>query len=287
MNKMANEVIACQGVPGAYSHLAAKQFFPDRDISFYSTFEMALEAVSNKQAVCAVLPVENSIAGRVADMHRLLRDLPLYVVGECFLPIHHCLLGTQRATPETIRIVRSHVQALSQCRNFLKSSEVKTETAANTAQAAQEVALLDREDTAAIASRTAAEMYGLKILKDGIEDSTSNTTRFWIFSRDPAENVDSGSAVTSFLFWVKNKPAVLYKCLGGFATNGIDLLRLESSVDPDRFLMSAGFLVDVAAHAESAAFQRAMEELAFFSERVKVLGTYRADPYRTEMKKRQ
>ena len=124
----------------------------------------------------------------------------------------------------------------------------------------------------------------MKILREGIEDSALNTTRFWILSRTPAADVDPDKAVTSFVFWVKNKPAVLYKCLGGFATNGIDLLRLESFMDPDRFLTSAGFLVDVAAHGESPAFHRAMEELAFFSERIKILGTYPTDPYRAEMK---
>ena len=283
MNKKTNNIVACQGVPGAFSHLAAKQIFPEEDICFYPTFEGALDAVLHEEADFAVLPVENSAAGRVADMHRLLGDLPLFVIGEHFLRIGHCLLGTKQAEIGDVREVRSHPQALSQCRSFLKKLGVKTQAGGNTALAAQEVAQMNRKDVAAIASETAAEMYGLKILKSGIEDSSLNTTRFWILSRTPAEKVDPRNALTSFVFWVKNKPAVLYKCLGGFATNGIDLLRLESYVDPERFLMSAGFLVDVAAHKDSAAFQRAMEELMFFSDRVKILGTYPASSYRTEL----
>lgn len=281
------ERIACQGVPGAFSHLAAKQVFPEREIGFYSTFETALEAVLNKEALYALLPVENSAAGRVSDMHRLLGDLPLFVVGEHFLRIRHCLLGVKEATLETVKRVRSHPQALAQCRSFLDAAGVKTEAVGNTAAAAKEVAELNRIDTAAIASETAAELYGLKILKSGIEDSDTNTTRFWILSRNPVTDAAPDNALTTFVFWVKNKPAVLYKCLGGFATNGIDLLRLESYVDPERFLTSAGFLVDVAAHGESAAFQRALEELSFFAEKVKILGTYRADSYRIEMKRKQ
>ena len=281
------ECVACQGVAGAFSHLAAKQVFPEREPRFYATFEAALEAVLNEEVLCAVLPVENSAAGRVSDMHRLLGELPLFVTGEHFLRIRHCLLGTKSADLGSVRVVRSHPQALSQCRLFLKGLGVATEVSGNTALAAEEVASLNRDDVAAIASESAAELYGLKILKEGVEDSGLNTTRFWILSREPAQNVAPDNALTSFVFWVNNKPAALYKCLGGFATNGIDLLRLESYVDPERFLTSAGFLVDVAAHRESAAFQRAMEELMFFSGKVKLLGTYPAAPYRNELKKRQ
>ena len=281
------EYIACQGVAGAFSHLAAIQVFPQKEPLFYATFEAAFEAVLHKEADCAMLPVENSAAGRVSDMHRLLGDLPLFVTGEHFLRIRHCLLGTASSDITRLRVVKSHPQALSQCRSFLKTLGGEKEVSGNTALAAQEVAALNRPDVAAVASEAAAELYGLKILKAGIEDSGLNTTRFWILSREPAENVPADNALTSFVFWVKNKPAVLYKCLGGFATNGIDLLRLESYVDPERFLTSAGFLVDVAAHRESAAFQRAMEELLFFSEKVKILGTYPAASYRNALKKQQ
>lgn len=287
MNGRKTECIACQGMPGAFSHLAAKQIFGEKDFLFYTTFEAALDAVLHEEALYAVLPVENSAAGRVADMHRLMGDLPLFVTGEHFLRIRHCLLGTKTATFEKVKVARSHPQALSQCRSFLKKAGIKGEAAENTAIAAQEVCALNRDDLAAIASESAAELYGLKILKKGIEDSTLNTTRFWVLSRTPAVDIEPENAVTSFVFWVKNIPAVLYKCLGGFATNGIDLLRLESYVDPERFLTSAGFLVDVAAHGESAAFKQAMEELSFFSEKVKILGTYRADTYRIELRNRQ
>lgn len=287
MNKKETGIVACQGVMGAFSHLAAKEIFPQKEVCFYATFEDALNAVAGGRADCAVLPVENSAAGRVADMHRLMGKTELYVIAEHFLRIRHCLLGMPQARAEDVKIVRSHTQALSQCAAFLKKLNVKTESTGNTAAAAQEVAASGRTDIAAIASQAAAELYGLKVLRAGIEDSDLNTTRFWVLARNPAERVDPALAVTSFIFWVKNKPAVLYKCLGGFATNGIDLLRLESYVDPERFLTSAGFLVDVAAHAGSDSFKRAFEELAFFSEKVKILGTYAADPYRAEMKKRQ
>ncbi len=280
-------VIACQGVKGAFSHLTALEIFPDREICFYSTFEEALSAVEDGEAGYAVLPIENSAAGRVTDMHRLLAKTKLYVVAEHFFKIHHCLLGIASSQPETVKVVRSHPQALSQCASFLKTMGVKTESCGNTAAAALEVSLLKSAEVAAIASERAAELYGLKILKRNIEDFSFNTTRFWVLSRTPETGVDPEKAITSFVFWVANKPAVLYKCLGGFATNGIDLLRLESYVDPYHFFTSAGFLVDVACHQESGAFRRAMEELTFFSEKVKILGTYSADPLRSEMQKRQ
>lgn len=286
MNK--KETIACQGMPGAFSHLAAKEIFPDGAVEFYATFEAVLSAVADGRADYAVLPIENSAAGRVADMHRLLGKTDLSVVGEHFLRIRHCLLGTQQADKAKIKIVRSHSQALSQCAGFLKKMGVKTEASGNTAAAAREVALSGLSDVAAIASETAAQIYGLKILEKNIEDSALNTTRFWVLSPKRATtDVNPDLAITSFIFWVRNKPAVLYKCLGGFATNGIDLLRLESYVDPERFLTSAGFLVDVAAHAESDSFKKALDELSFFSEKIKILGTYAADPYRMEMKNKQ
>ncbi len=287
MNKKEKGLIACQGMPGAFSHLAAKEIFPQNDVEFYATFESVLTAVADGLASYAVLPIENSAAGRVADMHRLLKKTDLYVVAEHFLRIHHCLLGTPLACREKIKTVRSHAQALSQCSAFLKKMGVKTEAAGNTATAAKEVALAGLPDVGAIASETAAQIYGLKIIEKNIEDSSLNTTRFWVLSSTPALDVKPDQAITSFVFWVKNKPAVLYKCLGGFATNGVDLLRLESYVDPERFLTSAGFLVDVAAHGEADSFKKALEELNFFAEKVKILGTYAADPYRTEMKTKQ
>lgn len=284
---MAKRVrVACQGVPGAFSHQAALEMFSDADMSFYATFDDVLAAVDGGEADQAVLPVENSAAGRVADMHRLLKTTDLFVTGEHFLRVRHCLLGTGRDL-SAVKIVRSHPQALSQCSGFLKRSGLKTEAAGNTAVAARDLAESKRADTAAIASETAARLYGLNVLRSGIEDSDLNTTRFWALARTPAENVGAENAVTSFLFWVKNEPAVLYKCLGGFATNGIDLLRLESYVDPERFLMSAGFLVDVAAHGESADFKAAMRELGFFAQSVRLLGTYPADPYRAALKNKQ
>lgn len=287
MNGKKRSCAGCQGVEGAFSHLAAREIFPEKEIRFYATFDAVLSAVENGEVDCAVLPVENSAAGRVADMHRLLRDTDLFVTAEHFVRVRHCLLGTPESTLKDVKTVLSHPQALSQCASFLKRGGYETRAAANTAMAAETVAREGDKTLAAVASRAAAGLYGLKALAADIEDSAANTTRFWVMSAAPARNVDPETAVTSFIFWVKNEPAVLYKCLGGFATNGVDLLRLESYVDPERFLTSAGFLVDVAASAESDGFKRAMTELSFFAQRVKILGTYAADPLRAEMKKRQ
>ena len=287
MSEKKRGCVGCQGVQGAFSHLAAREIFPERDVRFYATFDAVLAAVEAGEVDCAVLPVENSAAGRVADMHRLLRDTDLFVTAEHFVRVRHCLLGTPESELKDVKTVVSHPQALSQCAAFLKRGGYETRAAPNTAMAAESVARGKNTGLAAVASRAAAELYGLKVLAADIEDSAVNTTRFWVMSSAPAQNVDSRTAVTSFIFWVKNEPAVLYKCLGGFATNGVDLLRLESYVDPERFLTSAGFLVDVAAGAGSDGFKRAMAELSFFSQRVKILGTYSADPFRAEMKKRQ
>ena len=287
MSEKKQGCAGCQGVKGAFSHLAAREIFPEKDIRFYATFDAVLAAVEAGEVDCAVLPVENSAAGRVADMHRLLRDTDLFVTAEHFVRVRHCLLGTPESDLDDVKTVVSHPQALSQCASFLKRGGYETRAAANTAMAAETVAREGDKTLAAVASRAAAELYGLKVLAADIEDSAVNTTRFWVMSAAPAQNVDPRTAVTSFIFWVKNEPAVLYKCLGGLAKNGVDLLRLESYVDPERFLTSAGFLVDVAAGAESGGFKRAMAELSFFAQKVKILGTYAADPFRAEMKKRQ
>lgn len=279
--------IACQGAAGAFSHMAAEEIFPGKEILFFPTFDAALDAVGAGDAGAAVIPVENSAAGRVADVHRLLPETGLFIAGEHFVRIEHHLLGLPGAKAGNIKTARSHPQALSQCRKTLAVMGIVPETAVNTAMAAQEI--LKRGDVCAgaVASAKAAELYGLEILKHNIEDSSANTTRFWIVSKTPARNVDKNRAVTSFVFRVKNLPAVLYKCLGGFATNGIDLLRLESYVDPEHFLTSAGFLVDIAAHPDTEAFRRAFEELSFFAENIKILGTYSPSSFRVRFRNTQ
>lgn len=272
--------VACQGCAGAFSHLAAKSVFGDVRFIFFPTFEGVLRALKEGAADRAVLPVENSEAGRVADSHILLPESKAFIVGERFLRVEHHLLGVKGARIEDIKTARSHVQALSQCAGALAEMGISPYPAANTALAAKETAQNNDRSVAAVASETAAELYGLDILKRNIEDSPNNTTRFLILSATPEiPDLERPDVLTSFVFRVRNIPAALYKSLGGFATNGINILRLESYVDPLHFV-SAGFFVDAWGHSGSPAFKRAMNELAFFAEKIQILGTYPADPFR-------
>ena len=279
MQKNETKSIACQGCAGAFSHLAAQSVFPTAEIVFYPTFKQALDAAAQGNADAAVVPVENSSAGRVADMHRLLPQANLFVTGEKFIPVRHCLLGTADACPSDVKTVLSHPQALAQCRENLTKKGFAAQAAANTAEAAKTVAKRGDKTLAALASSAAADLYGLKILETDMQDFDLNTTRFWVLER-ALRKPETKHPITSLIFKVKNVPAVLYKCLGGFATNGINLLRIESFVDANRFFANAAFLVDVAADAEDKAFQSAMNELAFFSDEIKILGTYAADAAR-------
>ncbi|MGN0903753.1 MAG: prephenate dehydratase domain-containing protein [Alphaproteobacteria bacterium] len=274
--------IACQGCEGAFSHLAAKDVFAGDAFVFFPTFEETLSAVREGQADHAVIPVENSEAGRVSDIHTLLPASGLFITGEHFLRIRHHLLGLPGTKAEDIRAVRSHVQALSQCARTLAAAGIKGRPAANTAVAARETAAEGDPSIGAIASETAAELYGLSILRRNMEDSPGNTTRFLILSAQAGEVPADVPAITSFVFRVRNIPAALYKALGGFATNGVNILRLESYVDPKHFV-SAAFFVDIESRPEQDAFRRAFDELDFFSEKIQILGTYPADPYRMKL----
>ena len=278
--------IACQGCAGAFSHLAAKAVFTDAEIVFHPTFKQALDAVAWGDSDAAVVPVENSSAGRVADMHRLLPQANLFVTGEKFIPVRHCLLGTKDAELSDVKTVLSHPQALAQCQANLTENGFVSQSAANTAEAAKTVAEKGDKSVAALASAAAAELYGLKILRSDMQDFDLNMTRFWILERAPSKP-DTKHPITSLIFKVKNIPAVLYKCLGGFATNGVNLLRIESFVDADRFFANAAFLVDVAADSDDAAFQSALDELAFFAQDIKILGTYAADAARLNGREKQ
>ncbi len=272
--------VACQGCAGAFSHLAAKEVFPEASFLFFPTFEGALCALKEGTADRAVLPVENSEAGRVADCHILLPESGAFIVGEHFLRIEHHLLGVKGANVRDVKTVRSHVQALSQCAKTLARMGITPYPAANTAMAAKETAENADKSVGAVASETAAELYGLDVLKRNIEDSPNNTTRFLILSAEERlPDAKEKDVLTSFVFKVRNIPAALYKSLGGFATNGVNILRLESYVDPLHFV-SAGFFADVEGHPASPAFKRAMNELAFFAEKIQILGTYPADPFR-------
>ena len=272
--------IAFQGFPGAYSDLACRAVFPGRSTLPCRSFEDALAAVRGGEAAYAVIPIDNSLAGRVADVHHLLPKLGLHIIGEHFEPVHHHLLALPGVALSELKTVQSHVHALSQCRDTIKALGLTPIVAFDTAGAAQELAASGDRSTAAIASALAGEVYGLVSLKAGMEDAPHNTTRFVILARQalvPA--VEAGPAVTSLIFRVRNVPAALYKALGGFATNGINMTKLESYMAGGTF-SATEFYLDVEAHEGEHRLKLALEELSFFSESISVLGTYPAHPYR-------
>jgi prephenate dehydratase len=271
--------IAFQGQRGAYSHLACRQVCPAYEVLSAASFEEAFAAVREGRADRAMIPIENSIAGRVADIHHLMPHGGLHIIGEHFLRVNHHLLAVPGARLEGIKTVHSHVHALNQCRRLLGELAIVPRIHADTAGAAAEVAEAGSTDQAAIASRVAADIYGLEILRSDIEDAEHNTTRFIILAREPREPPPyEGPVITSFLFRVRNVPAALYKALGGFATNGLNMVKLESYVDAA--FNQAQFYAEVVGHPEQPPVKNAFEELAFFSHEVERLGVYPAHPFR-------
>ena len=274
--------IAYQGEPGANSHLAANEAFPNAEAVAYPTFEDALAAVKSGEAEYAMIPIENSVAGRVADIHHLLPAADLYIVAEHFLRVRHQLMAKKGAQLSSIKRVMSHTQALGQCRNTLRKLGIVPVPEADTAGSARMVSEMDDMTTAAIASRLAAEIYGLDILKSDMEDETHNTTRFVVLASEPDDaEADQGAVITTFIFRVRNIPAALYKALGGFATNGVNMTKLESYQTEGTFNATM-FFADIEGHMKEHLVQLAMRELSFFSTEVKVLGTYPASAYRKE-----
>ncbi len=272
--------IAYQGVPGAYSHIASMRVYPGQEYLPCDTFEKAMDLVQSGTADLAMIPVENSNAGRVSDVHFLLPQTGLHIIGEFFLRVEHQLLGLRDARLEDIKTASSHPQALAQCSEFLKQHFIVPMARIDTAKSCQDVVDFQDKSKAAVASKLAGEIYGLKVLAANIENTANNTTRFLIMSKETAiPKYDGGEYITSFIFKAKNIPAALYKALGGFATNGINLTKLESYLLNGKFV-SAQFYVEIEAHPEQQSFRNAMEELRFFSESVHVLGTYAADRYR-------
>lgn len=272
--------ITFQGALGAYSHIACKELFPGADYIAADTFEQAMELVDNGEADYAVIPVENSNAGRVSDVHFLLPKTDLTIVGEHFLRVEHQLLALPGAKLEDIEAAASHPQALAQCSAFLKKHAIKALSRIDTAKSCERIVETQDKTRAAIASKLAAEIYGLNILAANIENEPNNTTRFLIMCKKKSMPVDDGSKfITSLVFHVKNIPAALYKALGGFATNGVNLIKLESYVIGGNFV-SAQFYAEIEAHPESRAFKLAFEELKFYSEGIHFLGTYKANPRR-------
>jgi prephenate dehydratase len=279
---MPNRTIAFQGLPGAYSDLACRAARPGWTTLPCPSFEAAMQAVREGRADLAMLPCENSLAGRVPDIHRLLPDSGLFVVGEHFQRVEHCLLAPKGASLATLRRAHSHPMALGQVLNLLRQRDLEPVIEADTAGAAQLVAERNSPEDAAIASELAAEIYGLEILARNVEDSHDNTTRFYIMARERRDPpLDAPNTVTTFVFRVRSIPAALYKALGGFATNGVNMTKLESYMVGGRFA-AAQFLCDVDGHPESPPLRRAFEELAFFSKEFRILGAYPAHPYRLE-----
>ena len=278
----AAETIAFQGEPGAYSDLSCREAFPKLTTLPCRSFPDTFAAVSGGRARLAMIPIENSVAGRVADIHQLLPDSNLHIVGEHFHRVRHQLLAPPGATLKSLKTVHSHVHALSQCRKLIARLKLKPIVHVDTAGAAAEVAKAEDPTRAAIASELAAKIYGLKTLVAGIEDESHNTTRFIILARKPIDpDPDEGQLVTSFVFNVRNVPAALYKALGGFATNGVNMTKLESYMVGGAFTATR-FYADIEGHPKQGNVALALEELAFFSREMKILGTYRAHPYRFE-----
>ena len=273
-------IIAFQGVPGAYSDLACRAAFPAMTTLPCESFETAIDAVRDNRVALAMLPCENSLAGRVPDIHHLLPESGLFVVGEHFQRVEHCLLGIKGSTIADLKRAHSHTVALGQVRRILRDLGLTPVIEADTAGSAELVAKWGRKEEAAIASSLAAEIYGLDILRSNVEDAAHNTTRFYIMAKRPVTPEPTvPNLLTTFVFRVRNVPAALYKGLGGFATNGVNMTKLESYMMGGEFAATQ-FLCDVDGHPEQPALRRALEELSFFSSEVRVLGVYPAAPFR-------
>ena len=273
-------IIAFQGVPGAYSDLACRSAFPAMTTLPCESFETAMDAVRDGRVSLAMLPCENSLAGRVPDIHHLLPGSGLFVVGEHFQRVEHCLLGIEGSTIADLKRAHSHTVALGQVRRILRDLGLTPVIEADTAGSAELVAKWGNKEEAAIASSLAAEIYGLKILRANVEDAAHNTTRFYVMAKKPVTpEADAPNLMTTFVFRVRNVPAALYKALGGFATNGVNMTKLESYMMGGEFTATQ-FLCDVDGHPEQPALRRALEELSFFSSEVRVLGVYPAAAFR-------
>ena len=286
MSRTNTRKIAYQGEPGANSHIACKEAFPGYEPLACRVFEDAFAAVSGGGAALAMIPIDNSVAGRVADIHHLMPQASLYIVAEHFLRVHHQLLVTPGAQIQAIRTVRSHIHALGQCRKIIRELKLQSIVAADTAGAAREVATARDSSAAAIATALAAEIYGLEVLKANIEDDDHNTTRFIVLSASPDDaEPEDAPVITSFIFRVRNVPAALYKALGGFATNGVNMIKLESYQLEGQFAATQ-FYADIEGHPNERPVRLALEELQFFTSHMRILGVYKAHPYRAEIARR-
>ncbi len=277
-----DKTIAFQGSPGAYSDMSCRAAYPDMTTLSCRTFEDAFAAVRNEEAALAMIPIDNTVAGRVADIHHLLPDSGLHIVGEHFQPVNHHLLGVRGTKLADITHVHSHIHALNQCRNFNREHNLLPVDHVDTAGAAKDIATWGDKTQASISSKLASEIYDLDILAKDLEDTEHNTTRFVVMAKEPqTPDVSNKHVMTTFIFRVRNLPAALYKAMGGFATNGVNMTKLESYLRGD-FHGAAQFYADVEGHPEGQALKNAFEELRFFTHEVTILGTYPSHPYRYE-----
>ena len=284
MNLITNR-IAFQGEFGANSDMACRDMFPDMEPLPCPTFEDAFNAIENGEADLGMIPIENTLAGRVADIHHLLPESRLHIIGEYFMPIRFQLMVVPGVTKDEIRTVHSHIHALGQCRKIIRSNGWKPVIAGDTAGSARLVSEKGNRSMAALAPRLAADLYGLDILAENVEDSENNVTRFVVLSRDEnwAKRQSSDEiVVTTFVFNVRNIPAALYKAMGGFATNGINMTKLESYQLGGKFVATQ-FYADIEGHPDDEPVRHALDELRFFSEKVRILGVYNGHAMRGKL----
>lgn len=275
--------IVFQGEAGANSHIACNMAYPDAQAVPCATFEDAFAALEEGEADMGMIPIENSVAGRVADIHHLLPTAKLHITGEFFLPIHHQLVAPRGTQLDQVKSAQSHVMALGQCRKFLREHGLAAIIGADTAGSARQIAQANDPSKAAIASGLAAEVYDLDILASDIEDEAHNTTRFVVLEREPKPiSINDGPHVTAFIFRVRNVSAALFKALSGFATNSVNMTKLESYQTGGQFFASQ-FYAEIDGHTEERHVQLAMEELQFFSAELRIIGTFKADPYRASI----
>ncbi|MCB9964223.1 MAG: prephenate dehydratase [Rhodospirillales bacterium] len=280
MSKIHQKIISFQGASGANSDLACRAMFPDWQTLPCETFQAAFDAVQDGRADAAMIPVDNTLAGRVADVHHLLPDSGLSIIGEHFEPIHHALMGVKGAKLSDLKYAHSHIHAIPQCRKIIQELKLIPQVGADTAGSARAVAERNDPAHAAIANPLAAKIYGLEILRDHVEDEDHNTTRFIVLSKDKIipQKKEGDVYLTSIIFRVRNIPAALYKALGGFATNGVNMLKLESYINPE--FQVAQFYADVEGHQDDHNIRLALEELRFFASEFTLLGCYPAHAFR-------
>jgi len=280
---MSHTTIAYQGFPGAYSHLSCTKVFPQMQAYACESFAQAMYMVEREEALLAMIPIENSTAGRVEEIYRLMPKTHLHIIAEHFEPVNHCLLAVPETKLEDLKTISSHPQALAQCNNAIENLNLTQIAHLDTAGSAQELAEKKMPAHAAIASKLAASLYGLNVLQEHFQDIPGNTTRFIILSKKQSvpEYVQDESFITTIMFTVRNIPSALYKSMGGFATNGINMVKLESYMASDS-MSATSFHLDVEGHPDQPQMQLALQELQFFSSEFRVIGTYLAHPFRQE-----